>query len=199
MTTIQTTVQTTVPRSTTPDAVPPDSRISALRALITDAHCDVPDRLIRLQGWRGDDAAQARHVGAALRLAPAVCSVLAFTVAVTGSLPVVVAALASAVVGVFAANHPVETVYNAVARATGRTAIPTNRASKRLGCLIGTVFFTAVGVGLAAGNHAVATALAAIMGSVAAFVALTNICVPSILFILLRGVHRATARSLFAR
>jgi len=193
------TTQTTHPSITAPDADVRESRVAAVRGILTDPRCDLPDRLIRVQGWRGDDAVSARRAGAALRLAPATCAVLAFAVAVTGSLPLAVATLASALVGVFAANHPIETAYNAFARRTGRASIPRNRAAKRLGCLIGTAFFTAITVALVTGNQNVATVLAVVMGSVAASIAITNVCVPSIVFTLMRGISRATATSLFTR
>jgi len=193
------TIQTTGSVPTGPDAEVPGSRVAAVRGMLTDQQCDLPDRLIRLQGWRGDDAVSARRAGAALRLAPATCAALAFAVALTHSLPLAVATLASALVGVFAANHPIEMAYNAFARRRRRASIPRNRAAKRLGCLIGTAFFAAITVSLLAGSHTVATVLAVAMGAVAAFVALTNVCLPSIMFIVARGIHRATGTSVFAR
>jgi hypothetical protein len=190
---------TPIHTSAEPEATVPESRFAAVHGILTDRQYDLPDRLIRLQGWRHDDAAAARRAGAALRLAPATCAALGFIVAFTGSWSLAVAALASALVGVFAANHPVETAYNAFACRTGRAMIPANRAAKRLGCMVGTTFFAAITVALVTGHETTATTLAVVMGSVAAAVAITNVCLPSIIFVLVRGSHRATARSMFAR
>jgi hypothetical protein len=172
------------------------TRLSELTELLTDPETERPTRLLRLQGWRGDDLACALDSGNATRLGPASCAVMAFGVAVTGSVPLAVIAGATALIGAFASNHPFEMAYNAVARRTGRTPVPANRAAKRLGCAIGTLMLAVSAVALATGATALGVGVAAFLGALAAFVAASNICVPSIMFTLLFGERKATAATL---
>jgi len=102
------------------------------------------------------------------------------------------------VIGVFARNHPIELGYNRVASRVGMIPIPANRAGKRLGCAIGTLMLGACGIAFFVDQPTLARVLAIAMGCVAAFVALTNLCVPSIIFTLLWGSDLATAPSLVA-
>jgi hypothetical protein len=175
-----------------------DSNVGDLRSIIAEPGRTRPQRLLRLQGWRGAELAAATRAGAAHRLAPATCATLALVVAVTGSLPVAVFTLMTAVVGVFAANHPVETAFNRFARHTGRNQVPANRAAKRLGCLIGTLFFAAGSAAIVVGHIVAGRVIVGAMATVATLVAVTNVCVPSILFTLVWGSNRATARTLAA-
>ena len=89
------------------------NRFHALADVVTDTRFDRSTNLARLQGWRGTDltaAVNTKPLGH--RLAPAICGVGALAVAVTGSTVLLLALLATAVVGVFAPNHPAESVYN---------------------------------------------------------------------------------------
>lgn len=159
---------------------------------------DRTTRLLRLQGWRGCDVDTARDSGLGAHVGPGACAVGSLAVAATGSVPLLAIFWATSVVGVFAANHPVEVVYNWIARRVGATALPRNRAGKRLGCAIGTVFLGASLIAFAVGAPTAGRIIAGVMGSVAAFVAATGICIPSIMFTLAWGSQRATAPSLAA-
>ena len=174
------------------------SRVDDLRSIIAEPSRPLPERLLRLQGWRGAELAAAARAGAAHRLAPTTCATLAWVVAVTGSLPVAVFTLMTAVVGVFAANHPVETAFNMFAHRSDRNPMPANRAAKRLGCLMGTLFFAVGSAAIIVDHIAVGRVIVGVMAAVATLVAVTNVCVPSILFTLAWGSNRATARTLAA-
>ena len=161
-----------------------------LASILTDASFDRDMRLVRLQGFRGDDAEQALRAGAAGRLAPAACGVGAVLGVVTAS-PLLLGVLAlSAVIGVFASHHPIESAYNALARRRGAQQVPINLAGRRLGCFIGSFFLGGAAIAYGTGASAVGATLALSFGLLAIFVAATNICVPSIILSLLRGPER---------
>ena len=101
-------------------------------------------------------------------------------------------------IGVFAPNHPAEMVANALAERRGVSALPANRAAKRLGCAMGVVFLGGAAMAFAAGNVVPGTVLAGAMGVTATFVAVTGICVPSLIFTVLWGEARAQAPTLAA-
>lgn len=168
--------------------------IAELRAVYVGSPAQ---RRARLQGWRGDDLLAVLRAGPMGRLAPAFCGVATLVAVVTSSIPLVLVILATALVGMVAPNHPVETLANVVARRTGRPTLPPNRAAKRLGCAIGSLHLAGGAVALALGATVVAQALLVSLGGLAMFVAVSGICVPSILYTLAFGARRATAARLF--
>ena len=168
-----------------------------LNSILTDQSFERDMRLVRLQGFRGHEAEEAlrSHVGG--RLAPALCGAGAILGVALAS-PLLLGALAlSAGIGTIAANHPIENVYNVMARRRGAAEVPVNRAGRRLGCFIGTIFLGGSALAYALGNTAVGAALGLSLGSLALFVAATNICVPSIIFTLVRGSERTKLRAFF--
>lgn len=170
-----------------------------VRNLLSDRRFDWSTRLIRLQGWRGKDARQAIAAGWAHRLAPGVCAAGGLVGALLAS-PVVLGFFgATAVIGTFAANHPVEAVYNALAPRWGRTRMPSNRAAKRLGCLLGSVHLLGAAVAFAYGLSWLGFALALPLAGLAAIVAVTGLCIPSIVYTIPFGAEAATAPSLWGR
>jgi len=172
------------------------SHLGELKGLLTDERFDRSARLLRLQGWRGADLAKAAKSGAAHRLAPGLCAVLGFAVAATASVPLALVAMASAVVGIFAPNHPIETGYNWVAARSVLDPIPANRAGKRLGCVLGASFFGVAAISFGLGNTTLGTVMAIQMGVVATFVAASKVCVPSMIFTLIWGRDRASKSNL---
>ena len=206
MTTTRTTTTKTPATDTTPVHSTGSSgfgaRVEELAQLLTDPDFDRNTNLARLQGWRGDELAAATDAATfAQRVGPATCGVMALAVAVTGFTPLLLVTLATAIVGVFANNHAAESVYNVIARRRGRQAMPANRAAKRMGCTVGSLFLGGALVANAVSATTVATILLVALGSLALFVAATAICVPSIVFTLLFGSERGTRRQIigFAR
>lgn len=167
-----------------------------LTELLGDAALSPLERRTRLQGWRGDDARQADAAAVAQRLAPAACAIGAFAGVALRSPLVLGVFAASALVGAVAANHPFESLYNALAARRGRPTLPANRAAKRLGCAIGLVFLGGAAVAYAVGAEPVGLVLGVILGLTATFVAVTGWCVPSMLFTVLWGAERACERDL---
>lgn len=167
-----------------------------LRSILSDSDYDRDMRLTRLQGFRGAEADKALRAGVGGRLAPVLCGVGAILGVVLASPPLLAILALSAVIGTFAANHPIETAYNVFARRRG-TEVPANRAGRRLGCLIGALFLGGAAVAYAVGVPDVGAVLGLSLGLLSLFVAATNICVPSIILTLLRGSNQTKLRSLF--
>ena len=175
-------------------------RLDDLRQVTTDPDFDRRTNLLRLQGWRGQALAEASDAPWPVhRLGPAICGVLSFVVIATGSMALLLVTLASAIVGTFAANHPAESLYNAIATRRGRQQMPPNRAAKRTGCAVGSLFLAGAAIAAALGYGTVAIVLLAALGSLAIFVASTGICVPSIMSILAFGSDRGTRPRLIGR
>jgi hypothetical protein len=166
---------------------------TTLATLLSDRSLPRARRLTLLQGWTGDDADRAETAAGAQRIAPAVCAAGATLGVITGSWPLLAFFAATAAVGRVAANHPFETLYNHLAARSGRPQLPANRAAKRMGCAMGAVFLGGAAVAFAAGATTWGVVLAGLLAAVAAFVAATGICVPSIMFRLQFGHHRAEA------
>lgn len=201
METTTTTTTTTTPVTTTtpPEATgisPVVSGAKQLKAVLGDDRFDRSTRLLRLQGWRGTELTCAIGAGQAHRIAPGFCAIGAAAIAVTGSVWLAAALMSTAIVGIFARNHPVETLYNAVASRTGRSTIPRNKAAKRLGCAMGTLFLGGSAVAFALGADVLGRGLAGTFAVVGGFVAVTNVCVPSMIFTTLFGAERAQADKL---
>lgn len=100
-------------------------------------------------------------------------------------------------VGALAPNHPFESLYNRRAARRGRTTLPPNRAAKRLGCAIGVVFLGGAAVAYSAGAATLGLVLALVLAATAAFVAITGICIPAMIFTIVWGSERACAPSLY--
>ena len=171
--------------------------LNEVTSLLTDRSLSWAQRLTRLQGWRGADAECAAAAPIAQRIGPAVCAVGAFLGAALGSPAVLAVFAGTALVGVVAPNHPVEVLYNRWASRQGRPVLPPNRAAKRLGCAIGVAFLGGAAIAYATGATTVGLTLAVVLGTTAAFVAITGICIPSMIFTALWGAERATASQLF--
>jgi hypothetical protein len=169
-----------------------------LTALLRDSSLTWTQRRTRLQGWRGEAAEQADANPFAQRIGPGVCAAGAFLGVATSS-PLVLAVFAgTALLGAFAPNHPFEQLYNRLASSAERPPLPRNCAAKRLGCLMGVAFLGGAAVAYVLGASTLGAVLAIVLGGTATFVAVTGICVPSILFTLLWGAQRAQAPSLAA-
>lgn len=155
-----------------------------------------PERLALLQGWRGPDVACAAAARGAQRIGPATCAVGATLGAVTRSPLLLGAVAATAVAGTVAPNHPFERVWNWVAR---DRQLPANRAAKRLGCVIGALLLGGGALAYAVGAATLGLVLALVLAVTAAFVAITGICIPSMIFTAVWGSDRASAPHLVAR
>ncbi len=171
----------------TPGAPP-----TTVRAVLTDPRHDWTSRRMRLQGWRGRDVTQAIAAGWLVSVAPAACAIGSLAGAVLQSPLLLLALAATALVGAVGPHHPFEVVSNEIARRRGRTPTPPNRAGRRTGCTIGTIVLTSAAAAMLWGAPTLGAVLAGGLGVVAAFVAATNICIPSMVLTVLRGAEACT-------
>lgn len=166
-------------------------------AILGDSERPRAERLVRLQGWRGDDVDRAAEAGQiAQRIGPATCALASVALAATRSVPLGAVVAGTAVVGALAPLHPFESAYGAWSQRRGRPLLPSNRAAKRLGCAVGSVMLGASTVAFATGAPRTGTALAVSLGALATFVSTTNVCVPSVIFISVFGEERSTRANL---
>lgn len=170
--------------------------VNEVRLLLTDTSVDRNRRLLRLQGQRGTRLEQAVAAGWTMRLGPAQCA-LSSVVAVVLHEPSVFLTLGMAsAVGVVTAHHPVEWLYVWWAGRHLRPAPPANRAPRRFACLLGAMCFLVAAGSLGSGTGWIYWPTALTLVGLPAFVATTNLCVPSLLFTLVLGSERATCESL---
>jgi hypothetical protein len=165
--------------------------------ILRDERFDQNTRLLRLQGQRGAQLDKAVAAGRANRLAPTFCAIGATAVVFTESWELALALMVTAVIGIFARNHPIEAIYNSLAPSIGRARLPRNRAAKRLGCMIGTLFLGASALSIAFGASILGQGIVGTFAVVAVFVSITNFCIPSAIFVALFGGERSTACKLF--
>lgn len=168
-----------------------------LTSLLRDDSLTRAQRLSRLQGWRGVDAARAEGAPLAQRIGPAVCAAGALLGAALQAPLVLAVVAATALAGAVAANHPFEVACNRWVVHRGGRRLPANRAAKRFGCAIGVVFLGGAALAFAYGATTLGLALSLVLGCTAAFVAVTGVCVPSMVFTLVWGAERAAAPGLF--
>ncbi|HWH33109.1 MAG TPA: DUF4395 family protein [Egibacteraceae bacterium] len=171
--------------------------MAELTSLLRDDSLTRAQRLTRLQGWRGVDAACAEAAPAAQRIGPAVCAVGALLGAALQAPLVPALFAATALAGAVAPHHPFESLSNRWARRRGSGALPPNRAAKRFGCAVGVAFLGGAALAFASGATTLGVVLSLMLGCTAAFVAVTGICLPSMLFTVLWGAERAAAPHLF--
>jgi hypothetical protein len=169
---------------------------SDLQQTLTDPRFDWNTRLLRLQGWRGDQVKRATASGGATRVAPAFCAIGSLVAAALASPALTAFLAASALVGAVASHHPAEFAVNAVAGRRGTVPLPANRAAKKLGCAMGALLLGGATLAFGTGHQSLGAILACAMGATASFVAVTNICVPSGIFTVLWGTELAQAPSL---
>lgn len=167
------------------------------RSALTNPQFDWSTRLVRLAGWRGGEVRAASESGWRLRIAPAFCGVAAIALGLIGQ-PLWLGLLAAtAAVGAVRGNHVVEQIYNATLGRRG-VSIPKARAARASGCAISAVILAASAIAFAIGLPTLGLILAVSLGGLAVFVAVTKICVPSLMFVALFGELRSTAPSLRA-
>jgi Domain of unknown function (DUF4395) len=167
-----------------------------VRQILADPSRSRPVRLLRLQGLRGERLTQAVAAGWSIRIGPAACAAIGAVALIAASPLLYGIAAGLAGLGAVLPNHSIELAYVAWARRTGRTAPPPNRAGRRFGCLVASICFLLAGWGL---SHDVAVlfwTFGSVMVAMPAFVAATNLCVPSLVFTAMFGTERATCPTL---
>lgn len=147
--------------------------------------------LLDIQGFESVDDGTLASTQAWLRFSPALCAVVG-AIGTVLEAPAVLWSLALiAVAGAALPFHPFDAIYTfGVRRATGGTPLPANRAPRRFACALGSAWLVATGLSFAGGYAAAGYVLGASFTGVAALVATTHVCIPSLMFRTARGQLR---------
>lgn len=140
-------------------------------------------RRLDIQGFDAVDDRLLAQTGAWLRLAPALCALVAAVGTALAAAPVLWALAATAALGALLPSHPFDLVYNfGVRRLTGTPRLPENRAPRRFACAVGSAWLVVTGALFALGFELAGYVLGGAFVATATLVATTHICIPSILF-----------------
>jgi hypothetical protein len=140
-------------------------------------------RLLNIQGFeRVDDETLAR-TDFWLRLAPAMCGVIAAAGTALASPAVLWSLALIAAAGAALPFHPFDLLYNlGVRQLTGGPKLPANHAPRRFACGVGSAWLVVTGALFASDSDAAGYVLGISLVVVATLVATTHICIPSIMF-----------------
>ena len=139
--------------------------------------------LLDIQGFDRVDDATLAQTESWLRFAPAVCALLAALGTALASPALLWILAATAAAGAALPFHPFDLVYDlGVRRLTGGARLPENRAPRRFACAMGSVWLLLTGALFAAGYDVAGYIFGGSFVAVAALVATTHICIPSIIF-----------------
>jgi hypothetical protein len=140
-------------------------------------------RLLDIQGFEEADDETLARTQHWLRLAPALCGVVALVGIAIASPPVLWGLAAIAAAGAIMPFHPFDLIYLAgVRRFTCGPPLPANGAPRRFACAMGSAWLVATGVLFAAGLDFAGYIVGGALVATAALVATTHICIPSIVF-----------------
>ena len=156
------------------------------------------------QGYVGVGERTLADLQFGLRFSPALCATGVALGAALASPLILLVMTATAVIGAATPRHPFDWLFNyGVRYALGKPAIPRNGAPRRFSCAVGSVWLAAAALAFLAGWDLVGYALGASMAGMAAFVAVTHICLPSLaytrLFERVGDVPEISAEEAFSR
>lgn len=148
-------------------------------------------KYLQLQGFDLDDDALA-EIGPWMRWPYVFCASFLVTGVVLAS-PWIVWALATvATATVFLPSHPFSYAYNyGVRHWTGTRPLPPSTPQGRFACGMGAIFLIAIGTAFYIGATTIGYVLGGALSSVAALVATTHVCVPSIIYNAIFGMKTA--------
>ncbi|MHB8376230.1 MAG: DUF4395 family protein [Dehalococcoidia bacterium] len=140
-------------------------------------------RLLETQGFGGIDDDELARAEPWLRLAPALCALIAAAGTALASPTIVLALVPFAVAGALLPMHPFDALYNfVVAPLTHQRRLPANGAPRRFACGVGAVWLSATGAAFLAGMDLTGYVLGGAFVATAGTVALTHFCVPSTIY-----------------
>lgn len=148
-----------------------------------------------MQGYGSLPDEQRRRLWLGLRFAPSLCFTGAAVGTALGSPIVLLAIAGTAFLGGFVTRrHPFDWLYDLTLRhALGGPRVPDSPPPRRFACQLATPWIVAVAIAFSAGADTVAWALAVPFLVVAATVATTNFCVPSLIYGLIHRGREAAA------
>jgi hypothetical protein len=129
-----------------------------------------------------DDAAIRRH-GRWLRLAFALCTILAAVGVVTAQPAILWILLPIAMLGVIFPIHPFDLIYNfGIRHLTGTGPLPRRGAPSRFACGLGSAMVLATALAFETGHMMAGYFIGGVMIGVATLVSTTDICIPSLIY-----------------
>lgn len=145
-------------------------------------------RRLDIQGFEHVDDAALAPVAGWLRLAFALCALLAAVGTILASPALLLALAAIAVLAAAFPVHPFDLIYNHVIRRfTGTEPLPRRGAPSRFACGMGAVILVVAAWLFDAGHMMAGYALGGMLTAVATLVATTDICIPSLMYRALSG------------
>jgi hypothetical protein len=148
-------------------------------------------RRLEIQGFRNLDDEALAEVGPWLRWSPALCATFMALGTILASPPVLWSLGVIAAIGAALPFHPFDLVYNhLVRRATGTRPLPHHGPQRRFACGLAAVWLFATGLAFQAGATTVGYVLGGVLTAVAALVATTHFCIPSLVYNALFERHR---------
>ena len=140
------------------------------------------------QGYVNVDRQTLAQVEPWLRWSPALCAIVMVIGTVLASQWILWGLAPFAALGALFPRHPFDYIYElGVRRLTGTPELPPNGAPRRFACGVATVWLVATGAAFAAGLGVLGYALGGTLSAVAALVATTHFCIPSLIYGLLFG------------
>lgn len=151
--------------------------------------------LLDIQGFEGVDDETLARTQLWLRSSPGLCGLIGAVGTLMASPPILAGLGLIAAAGAVLPVHPFDLVYSVVVRRiTGGEPLPPNGAPRRFACAVGSVWLALTAWLFASGYGAPAFVLGAAFVAVAALVAATHVCLPSITFRFVRGELPAMLR-----
>lgn len=157
-----------------------------------------PKRLHRLDIQGFDTVAEDRlaEVAPWLRMAFALCAVLAIAGTALASIPLLLALAVIAGVAAASPVHPFDLIYNhGVRRFTGTGPLPRRGAPSRFACGLGAVWLVATAWAFGAGLMTLGYVLGFALSGVAVLVSTVDFCIPSMMFRTVFGRPKPRAAS----
>ena len=138
---------------------------------------------LEAQGYVGVGERTLADIQFGLRFSPALCAAGVAAGTALASPLILAAMMATAIVGASTPRHPFDWLYNyGVRHALGKPAIPRNAAPRRFSCAVASVWLVGTIGAFLAGWDVAGYILGAGMAGMAAFVAVTHICLPSLVY-----------------
>lgn len=140
-------------------------------------------RRLDIQGFDPVDDATLAPVAPWLRLAFALCALLAAVGVALGSPPVLLVLAGIAALAAALPVHPFDLIYNlGIRRLTGTGPLPHRGTPSRFACGMGAVWLLPTAWAFSTGRTTLGYVLGGLLTAIATLVATTDICIPSLIF-----------------
>lgn len=138
---------------------------------------------LEAQGFRSLDDETLAEIGPWMRWSPAICAVVMATGTILASPPVLWGLAGIALLGAVFPRHPFDLLYNHGVRHLTRTRpLPPHGPQRRFACGLATVWLAGTGLAFHQGALTLGYVLGGVLTAVAALVAVTHFCIPSLVY-----------------